>query len=1248
MRTADNARTLTTYQKMDGRMTNAKPWGRRVRLWMCVALLQCSFVQVAGAQDSATSDPEVAEIQGDSAQSAEDVSPEAVEQAFHEGEMHPDDEAPAPTARELSYGGPVEHVTPANEDVREAYDRAMKYYRAEVKDLDDTIRDIVDAEYRSRRARINAYFQSEVESLRVEERALRGRAIQEFETFLRRFPDDPDHTPDVLFRLAELHYEETEDQYLIDDLAYEDQYRQYEQGLIAEAPEEVEKDFTKSIELFERLVQKFPDYRQVDGAWYLLAISHLQMYDGDEARDAFETLVNNYPDSDFAQEAYLRIGEEYFTDKDFHMARDAYGRALLYGDSVWYDKIVFKLGWANYQVNNYHEAIGNFVTLLEYYEEKSDRSSQAVREEALQYFAIVLGEQDWDLDGETDEDFVLERALKYLDEDRPYTMEVFDRLADILSDYAEGGGAQFYTSAQIEILEHVIERFPLDRKNPERHYELIAALFRMDEIRAALQEGEKFIEGYAMGSDWYRAQEKEGNFEEIAFAEDASRSLLVEAGALLYNEAEALAFDAMEAEDQELAAQARRRYRGAAAAFGKYLEDYPNAAEAYEVRMYRAQALLNAGEYIEAAEEFAAVRDSQLSEEYQDDAAALAMDAYAKALIEEIDAGTYPPRAYPPYASLRDIDEEEASEAEADDLRDAPANEPIPELTLQWVDAVDAYVDLGIVDGDDPELAGKVAFAAARVFYDYNHYDSATDRLEQVVRNFCGQKETGFAAALLIDTYRVRKDYTKVEYWTNEIQSLGECVQVPDYLVEAFEQDLERFRMGAVADKAEEYYAEGEYLKAAEEYRRLTTDYAESDFAPLGLYNAGQIYENDLQDYRLAMEQFEELIERYPDSEYVDDALVRVAVNSTNFFDFDKAIETYRELDRRGYSDADKGLESPLLTAADLLRYTQQYEEAARAYTRYADENPRDAQAPAALYVAAEVYDAAGDHDAMLRTYERYRRKYGDVSNALIDGDLATLSSYIRERDLAEERGRTREVDKLNQRIVDTFERKRPSPTPSSWSAVQHAVGEILFERAKEEFEVWDAKSLGTKVATQQRRIAERIDKMPDLREKFNDVVIVGSAEWTICAKYQQGLIYKRMSDQVAQMPPPEFSSFEEEDMYYDGAPDEGWLGVDAIVRQWEDQALKDWSEDGYPVAQRTGVYNECARSMLAELHRVAPEEYPVYRTEIRATGAQDFTPSSIVSPPARHKKGDASLGDRPVGDEDDVPEIDLNFGDGE
>lgn len=1251
---------------MDNRMIKSDPILRRVASYGCFLLLSCTLSTSLHAQDHDGSDNVLLEEQEQpSASPALMPSPQATGDAQDPFQVEPhhaqanqgqsSEEEPMPAAlrvRSVQYGPQPQRVETASSEATKAFRKLMETYHDEVKDLDETVQQMITAEYRSRRAVIEDYFQAEVEAQRVEERALRSRAIDEFQAFLDRFPDHPQHTPDVLFRLAELYYEQTEDQFILDDLAYEDQYQQYEEGRIPSPPDPVEKDFSHSIALFQRLVHDFPDYRQVDGAWYLLGICQLQMDEDEDALQSFQTLVYNYPDSQFAQEGYLRIGEEYFGIKDFKLAQPAYKRALLYGDSVWYDKIMFKLGWSNYLLNDYDSAIHNFLGLLEYYEAKADRSQQAVREEALQYTAITLGEQDWDLDGETDDDFIMPRVLHYLGEDKSYTADVLDRLAKIFSEYAEGGGSEFYSMSEVEVLEHALERWPTDPKNPERHNEIIAALFRANKIDEALEEGQVFIDRYAMGTPWYQAQEKNGRYEEIAFAETTSRSLLIEHGVALYMEAEGLAATAIEKNDLAIAEEARKRYRAAASAFEHYLDAYPNGAEVYDARMYMAQSLLNSGEYYAAGRALGAVRDSELSTKYRNVAATLAIDAFQQALIQAISNGELEARAFPPYVAPDPKDDKKSSKDkskkgdDAGDARSAPANEPIPELSLEWVEASDRYIELGI-KGDDPEdddMPAQLAFSTAKLFYDYHHYDTAIERLQDIIRGYCGKKETGFAAALLINTYRLQGDYASVEKWSNEVQRMGDCVKVPENLAKQFAEDLEKYKMGAVADKAEKYYAEGKYKEAAEEYERLTTDYSDSAFAPLGLYNAGMIYEHDLREYRRAMDAFEELIKRYPKSEYVDPALVRVAVNAMNAFDFDKAIATFFELDKRGYTDDNAA--SPLLSAAEQLENTQQYSRAADAYLQFVKKNPRAPQAPAALFNAAQVYDKGGDHRKALETFAKYRKSYGGVTNALIDGDLAVLTSYVRERELAEENRDTRQVAALNKTILSEFEKRRPKPTPGTWANVQYVVGEILYDQARESFQAWDKESLGTKVETQQKRIKARIDAMPALREEFNNVVIAGSADWTICAKYQQGLIYKTMSDRVARLPVPEFPSMEAEDMYFSGTPDGSWPGIDAIIRQWEDQALKDWSEDGYPVAQRSGVYNECARSMLAELNRVYPDQYPVYRTELRAHGNHAFSPSTIVTPPARIVQGATNLGERPVEDEEDQQDIDIDFGD--
>ena len=162
----------------------------------------------------------------------------------------------------------------------------------------------------------------------------------------------------------------------------------------------------------------------------------------------------------------------------------------------------------------------------------------------------------------------------------------------------------------------------------------------------------------------------------------------------------------------------------------------------------------------------------------------------------------------------------------------------------------------------------------------------------------------------MIETYRLEEDFTNMEFWADEVtrRMQNGCVTFEDEdFLAALESDLERYRMGAVAENAEALHQNGQYEEAAQEYVRLANEYAGETFAPLGLFNAGLIYEQDLQRYELAMRQFERLIEEYPESEYIDVALVRIAVNSKNFFDFDRAISTFMTLHERGFSDPRAG-----------------------------------------------------------------------------------------------------------------------------------------------------------------------------------------------------------------------------------------------------------------------------------------------------------------------------------------------------
>ncbi|MEM9071309.1 MAG: tetratricopeptide repeat protein [Myxococcota bacterium] len=196
--------------------------------------------------------------------------------------------------------------------------QALREMEAEVARFDgsggsyrNTVVSLLRREYlRQRRGRDQWYGRQ----IREEERLLdeaRERAIRQFERFIRRYPDDPTYTPDAMFRLGELYYERSSIDF---QRAYDQAQAQRDAGETeVDLPET--PDFNPTIELYQRLVRAFPDYRRLDGVYYLIGYCLNEMGRLEEARDAWLALVcsNRYqydPDRVAREAAEAAAAEE--------------------------------------------------------------------------------------------------------------------------------------------------------------------------------------------------------------------------------------------------------------------------------------------------------------------------------------------------------------------------------------------------------------------------------------------------------------------------------------------------------------------------------------------------------------------------------------------------------------------------------------------------------------------------------------------------------------------------------------------------------------------------------------------------------------------------------------------------------------------------------------------------------------------------------------------------------------------------
>lgn len=1079
------------------------------------------------------------------------------------------------------------------------YEEALRLYSDQFEAFREAVARVVQEEYERQVRVIDERLQPRMEEARNRETRHRRDAIASFSQFAERYPDHPEFTGDVLFRLARLQNEE--EQYLhIQALnAYDEQQRRYELGMIPEPPTFPMLEHVDSLATLSRLLETFPEYRYADAALYLLAIGQ---QDEELGMAYYERLIRERPDSEFVQESWLRIGELLFDLERFRDAREAYQEALALGPFNRTDLTLFKLGWTNYLLNDFGSALENFHDLLVLYQ--GDEEAASVLEEARQYYAIVLAERDWNLDGQVDEDFLMPRVRHYLSGDAGYELPVLDVMAELLRELEPREEYLLHTS---DVMAFAVANFPLDRDTPSRHllvYEILYALDYEEEAVAVLAE---IAANYGPDSDWFLAMELQGEIEAMAFAERLGREAMLNSAAIAFFRGRTHRDEYELSGDATLDERAVASFRQAAEIYGDFLSSFPNDEAVYESRFFRARALHEARLYEDAVEEYARVRDSRLSEAHQEESAARHIEALTALAQQEVLAGLLDPRGVPDQPSEwpRPLDEGEIPEPES-----------IPDRLRQLLASYDRYIELDVTVEDSPEVQGEVALAAARILLEYEHNREARQRFVQMFDRYCGERPAGIAALLLIQSYEREGDYRHMEYWANQVETRSDCISLPGDDAQRFAENIDIYRRNAAFANAERLREAGRYEAAAREFTRIAEAYPESDDAPIGLYFAGEIYEEELRRYDLAMERFRTLYERYPDTRFAEPALLSLAINSQQFFDFDGAIAAFRELHTRGFTLPAEGggPRYPILVAAEMHEVQRQHDQAAEAYLMFVDDNPRAPEAPRALYRAAVNLDESGRQREMADLIERLIREHGtqsevggfNIDNAVIDG-LARVAAWHGARNDA------RNLRRFEDRVLNEFEGRVPRDweTPEELARnapARRAAADIAMRRAQESVAEWRRISVSSNPRAAQRDIERKRDGLATAIQEFVDVDrLFNDPDASICARLEQGRVAREMADFIFDLPVPDFQG----DIY---AEDAYMEIIEDIVRQYEEVALAEWLEL-YNLIEEMGVVNDCTIEASTLLNQRFGAEYPAYKQRMRPASSRVLFPGLINVP---------------------------------
>ncbi len=616
----------------------------------------------------------------------------------------------------------------------------------------------------------------------------------------------------------------------------------------------------------------------------------------------------------YVAEVWWQLGNYHFDQIDprggpyeLNRAEATYDRSMQYKKPPLYGVALYKRAWTTFKQQRYKPAVDGFVGLLFYADEQEEATGDTgadFRSEAFTYVAGSLTYVDFDgpgkldpyiarndvLDVESDALAAEEKmgvAIKrvqdpaLIPQDKKWTVEIYKALAKEFAEISQQRNA-------IRTLELTLQKFPLDRDAPKLQnqvadlYDALAKTspdgspVRDEMAQAALGARTRLAE-YVGETDWTRANKDDP--EALQTAEELVRVGLQRAAADHTNAGRALFARAKQVADKEtqqtLLRKAVDEYQMAAKGWGAYIDQDPNAIDAYESRFWQADALywntvlqLELGQ-IPSDDEIdrAQLAAKQVRDSNEDDKFLQPSAFYLVVLADRVLEAKH--REYEQTGGSAGVARRNEVEFEGEDSARRAVVVELPREVKAVVSARDDYIRR-VEPRNDPQKNGPLyAFQAADYMFLYGQFALAQPRFESIMDANCGKNEWGYKAwEKLISMSNFQGNATR----SRELVDGKSCAF--DAETKAAEDALRTpVRQGVAYLDARKLYDEAEgmqpgaerdkrWREAAAAYNVALDAAPDRDEAPEAAMNGAYAYKQ-VGEYDKAIEMYELFISRY-------------------------------------------------------------------------------------------------------------------------------------------------------------------------------------------------------------------------------------------------------------------------------------------------------------------------------------------------------------------------------------------------
>lgn len=877
----------------------------------------------------------------------------------------------------------------------------------------------------------------------------------------------------VLFRLAELEWEEAQYRYFLDRKRFEKEYEAFLEGSVRVQPPEPKPDFTTALNYYKQILKEFPSYERIDQVMYYLGYGLIRAGKEKEGASYYSRLIKGYPSSKYLPDAYLAVAEYYFKNDLLFAARTNYQECLKYKDSPVYNYALYKLGWVYYNLKEWRLAIDTFKAVIEGLgSDTTEQKKIEFRRQAMNDLVVVMA-------------------------------EVPDGWIEVRDYFTRLGGDKLAW----EKLKKLVEKFVSDDKNEE-----VITVIRYFLSKKPNDPG-AVVWYQSMADATRRMNDKPGlerMLREIVefFAEKGTWAVVNRANEAIFRKSQVFAEDSLDfvATGYHQRAQKtndRAAYLQASKDYELFLERFAKSDKAYKIRFFLAEIyFFELQEWEKAANAYLAVVKVNPKGEYVEDAAYGSVLAFQQLMDPERARSQRVRKGKPGKMKIKEA--RLITDAERE-LKPTPLNK----WESRFIEACDAFRVWLPKSDHTPE----VLFYAAEVLREHDMLAEAIPRLETIVEHHAKHKYAGHAANSIFGAASLLKKWDLVEKWARHL------IGKRNFTVKK-KADLQKVIAIALSQQADDLQRENRFDEAAQKMVDLQNEFPKHELAPKALFNAAAIYERGKKTDR-ALELYNKLIRAYPEHEVTPQAVFVVGAIHEARTEFEKAADTFESLKRFPTHSLTP---DAIYNAGAIRKALGKHADALRAFELYMELYKKRPDLAQVYLLIGDIYGSMGDWPKAKDHYRDFSKRFPKAATLIVKANLLAGKAVLAERPTAHA-----EAGPFLAAAVRQFKRlsaKEKEGKARHWAAeARFLEGEAQSGRMKDV-------QLALPEGVFRRRIKEKAELQVKAQAIYQDVFAFKSNRWSAAGATRVGDLYVDFSEALYRVPIPAELNPDEQEIY--------------------------------------------------------------------------------------------------------------------